>query len=274
MADAAQWIPVGELAHAFAPDANTPRSTDDLAGQTLSLHLENGQVVEHRFETGTTLTWTIVEGSSQGRQAEETYVATKVREGIYFVDFVRHLERALTVSLVLDLGQGIVTVLVARLPEKAETLEPLSERIKQGKELTAVSATFVSGAVDKPFSAATLRHQTTTELVGRRVEYTYSPSERYEHIYLNEDYYTWHCLAGSEKGLADTDRCHYYKLANDLFLFVWREKIVPTLGAVVVDFDIMRTVGKIVGYKGTDSEEVSNFPVGAHARLLNVTRRD
>ena len=80
------------------------------------------------------------------------------------------------------------------------------------------------------------------------MEYTYSPTERYEHIYLNEEFYTWHCLLGSEKGLADTDRCHYLKLGDDLYLFVWREKIVPTLGAVVVDFQAMRTMGKIFGH--------------------------
>jgi hypothetical protein len=49
---------------------------------------------------------------------------------------------------------------------------------------------------------------------------------------------------------------------------------VPTLGAVVVDFDIMRTVGKIFGYQGTDFGRLSNFSVGARARLLNVTRRE
>ncbi|MCS6036118.1 hypothetical protein LNQ52_01035 [Klebsiella pneumoniae subsp. pneumoniae] len=33
-----------------------------------------------------------------------------------------------------------------------------------------------------------------------------------------------------EKGLADVDRCHYVQVAEDLYLFVWREKIIPTLG--------------------------------------------
>ena len=273
MSDPSRWITVGELAQAFAPDNNTPRSTDELAGRTITLHLENGQVVEHRFDTDAKLAWRMIEGSGQGREAEESYVATKVREDVYFVDFIRHLEHATTVSLILDLGLGIVTVLVARLPEEAETRLPLAARLAQGKELTAVKAVFLSGSVDKPFTSATPRHQPTSELVGKRVEYTYSPTERYEHIYLNEDYYTWHCLLGSEKGLGDTDRCHYHKLADDLFLFVWREKIVPTLGVVVVDFDIMRTVGKIFGYQGSDLDKLANFPVGAHARLLNVTVR-
>ena len=131
--------------------------------------------------------------------------------------------------------------------------------------------------MDTAFTSSTPRHLPTTDLVGRRVEYTYSATERYEHIYLNEHFYTWHCLLGSEKGLADTDRCHYLKLAEDLYLFVWREKIIPTLGAVVVDFQAMRTMGKIFGHAhggggGNDSSGLVDFRVGARARVLNVTK--
>jgi hypothetical protein len=39
----------------------------------------------------------------------------------------------------------------------------------------------------------------------------------------------------------------------------------------VVDFAEMRTAGKIVGYRGDGSTGLANFPVGAHARLLNTT---
>jgi hypothetical protein len=139
-----------------------------------------------------------------------------------------------------------------------------------------VVAEFAAAAVDAPFTAATPRHAATDDLVGRRVEYTYSATERYEHVYLNEDFYTWHCLLGAEKGLADTDRCHYFKLRDDLYFFVWREKIVPTLGAVIVDFQAMRTMGKIFGHAASGVEQaptggVADFPVGAHARLLNIT---
>ena len=111
----------------------------------------------------------------------------------------------------------------------------------------------------------------TEELVGKRIEYTYSPTERYEHIYLNGSFYTWHCLLGAEKGLADTDCCHSYKLARNLYLFVWREKIVPTLGVVVLDLNAMRTTGKIFGYEGNDFRKVVNFRIGARARLQNIT---
>jgi len=281
MSKTSRWISVGELAEAFSPRSNTPAPTEDLVGETVELHLESGQTVAHRFEAGCRLFWEITSGRRQTgaaeRAAEENCFTAKVREGIYFVDFIKHLEQATTVTLILDLNAAITTVLVARLPDESEPRWSLAERIVRGQELTAVSATFLRGSIGSPFGRGTPRHEPTTDLVGRRVEYTYSPTERYEHIYLNEDFYTWHCLSGSEKGLADTDRCHCYKLADNLYFFVWREKIVPTLGAVVVDFDQMRTVGKIFGYReaGTvESPKLSNFPVGAHARLLNVTTGD
>ncbi|MFY4846670.1 MoaF C-terminal domain-containing protein [Klebsiella pneumoniae] len=112
----------------------------------------------------------------------------------------------------------------------------------------------------------------TTALVGMRNQYTYSPTERYEHIYLNDNFYAWQCLDGVEKGLADVDRCHYVQVAEDLYLFVWREKIIPTLGVILIDLQQMRTDGKIMGYQGSDFGALSNFPVGASAKLLNVTR--
>ena len=274
MSDTSRWITVGELAESFGPDSNMAPPTGDLVGKTIDLHLENGQVIEYRFGPEGRLAWKVTAGPDMGRGAEETYSATKVREGIYFVQFLRHLERATTIILVLDLEQGIATAVTGQLPEESETRRSLAERVSRGQELTAVTATFLSGALNAPFTADTPRHATTDELVGRRVEYTYSPTERYEHIYLNEDFYTWQCLLGSEKGYADTDRCHYHKLAQDLYLFVWREKIVPTLGVVAVDFAAMRTTGKIFGYQGSGFDELADFPVGAYARLLNVTGRD
>jgi MoaF C-terminal domain/MoaF N-terminal domain len=209
----------------------------------------------------------------RGDETEERCFAAEVRPGIYFLDYVKHRELATSVSLVLDTGSGIATALTGILPDAAEAGIPLSERAAQGEELTAVSATFLSGAIDRVFTPDTGRHLPTLDLVGRRMEYTYSPTECYEHVYLNEHFYTWHCLAGAEQGLADTDRCHHRKIAEDLYLFVWREKIVPTLGVVLLDLKAMRTVGKIFGYQGAGFDQVANFVVGARARLVNVTTR-
>jgi hypothetical protein len=257
------WIPVGELGNAFRAEANTLPRSEGLTGTAVTFHFESRRVVACRFASATELSW----------DAEvEGYTATEIRAGLYFVDFIRHRARASTVSLVLDLPGGICTAVLGELPTVRQVRRSLLHRIAEGRELTGVKGSILSGAIDAPFSPATPRHVATEELIGKRIEYVYSATERYEHVYLNRNLYTWHCLSGSEQGLADTDRCDYRKLADKLYLFVWREKIVPTLGVVVVDLEQMKTTGKILGYSGFDFDGITNFPVGAHARILSDVR--
>ncbi len=265
------FIPVGQLAKAFSPDSFALHLSDDLAGKRINLHFEDGEFAECSFETMSKLVWKPASGAKSSQATEETCTVTRVRKAIYFVDFVKHLERATAVSLVLDLTRGIFTAVEGRLPEKKEARQDLLRRVDDGRELTDVAVTFRHGAIDSSFGPRTPRHSATEELVGKRIEYTYSPTERYEHIYLNGSFYTWHCLLGVEEGLADTDYCHSYKLARNLYLFVWREKIVPTLGIVVLDLNAMRTTGKIFGYEGNNFRKVVNFRIGARARLENIT---
>ena len=113
-------------------------------------------------------------------------------------------------------------------------------------------------------------HAPTDELVGKRVQYVYSETEAYEHIYLNQDP-TRGSASGAEQGLADTDRCHYRKLGEELYLFVWREKVIPTLGVVLVDWRAKRSNGKLFGYEGSDFGALSATPISSRATLLNIT---
>ena len=270
MVSASPWIAVGELGAAFEKDVNLLPPSNDLAGRSFDLHYEDGSIERFTFETGERL----VRSDLGEEKPPESYRATTMQRGRYFVDFVSQTDRAMTISLFLDLEQKIFTSVIGRLPSESEAMMSLPERTLRGKELTGVTADFVHGAIDEAIADITPRHNTTADLVGQRIEYTYSPTERYEHIYLNDSFYTWHCLSGAERGLADTDRCHYYKLGEKLYLFVWREKIVPTLGVVVLSLDAMKTTGKLFGYEGDDFARVTNFPIGAKARILNVTSHE
>ncbi|HEV2271194.1 MAG TPA: molybdenum cofactor biosynthesis F family protein [Steroidobacteraceae bacterium] len=258
------WISVGALGEAFGADADShilPPSSR-LAGRRMTLRFEDGSALDYHFQSAAQL----VDGTGR----VESYRATEIRPGTLFVDLILSARRAATISLVLDLDRGVCTALESSLPEEAEAKVPLIERVARGADLTGVQAKFLSGTIDSPFGPGAVRHTHTRELIGRRIEYTYGRSERYEHVYLNEQFYTWHCLSGSEQGLADTDRCHHLKIADRLYLFVWREKIVPTLGAVVVDLQQMKTTGKILGYRSLDFGAVVNFPVGARARSVGA----
>lgn len=267
MNDKVSWIPVDELSHGFGE--NNLDNVGDLAGQHFDLHLENGWVINHRFISATELVW-----SMQGESEEfaETYSAVTPRDGIYFVDFVKASEPGTTVSLALDMNKQIATAVLAVMPTQTEMDRSILERARSGDPVRSVKANFMKATLDRTFSEAEEQiHPLTDEMVGWRVEYTYAVDEVYEHIYLRENAYTWSCLKGNEVGLCDTDYCSYRKVGENLYLFVWEEKIIPTVGVLLVDFNAMRSCGKIVGYEGESTEVLSNFKVGAKALKLNAT---
>lgn len=271
MSSNSDWITVGALAEGFAPEAFILPALADLAGRRLTLNFANGWAIEHRFEADR-LHWHAADGHSSG-SAE--YRATSIRPGIHLVDFIkREHGRDWSISLVLDSHSQSFTAVIGRLPDQAETCEGLYGRALAGKELTGVQVEFLHGSIDRPWQEGACPHAPTRELVGLRNLYRYSPTEVYEHIYLNDHFYTWQCLKGVEQGLCDTDRCHYYKVADELYLFVWREKIVPTLGLVMIDLQAHRSDGKIFGYAGGSFDELANFPVASHCSILNRTGYD
>jgi hypothetical protein len=264
-----EWVQVGALAEGFTPDANTLDYTNDLTGKCIDLHFENGWAIRHTFHDDQSLSWQMLTGTDHSI-VDEKYTATSLRPGIYFVDFIKSSESATSVSMVLNLETGNVTAVIGTLPDETETMRPVYQRVNDGDLLTAVGATFLQAKINAPYTACD-GHQLSEELIGKRIQYRYSPHECYEHIYLNNNYYTWQCLQGVEKGLAETDLCHYFKIDTHLYLFVWREKVIPTLGVVMIDLERMKTTGKIVGYDGTDFSGLNNFSVGAHATTLNQT---
>ena len=53
-------------------------------------------------------------------------------------------------------------------------------------------------------------------------------------------------------------------------LFIWREKIVPTLGILLIDLVGLKTDGVIIGNDGFDAETIVHFAVGARAEVLQA----
>lgn len=262
------WITVGALAEGFAPEAFILPQLAELAGQRMTLNFANGWSIEHRFDADQ-LHWHAADGHSTG---SAPYRATSVRPGIVLVDFLKTEHgQTWSITLVLDTLSQSFTAVIGNMPSAEETREGMYSRALSGKNLTAVEAQFLHGTLDRPWQDGACPHAPTSELVGIRNRYRYSPTEEYEHIYLNEHYYTWQCLKGVEKGLCDTDRCHYYKITDELYLFVWREKIIPTLGLVMIDLREHRSDGKIFGYAEGSFDAFSNFPVSSYCNLINTT---
>jgi hypothetical protein len=269
MSEALHFIQVGELVEGIS--AGTLPPVEELAGSSLTLCVEDGRAVRLAFAAGGGLSWLVVDGPGAGQSGEERCRITRPRDGVLMVDYVSSTRAATSMTIVLDLQRGAATLVAGTLPTAEEAARGAFGLATAGAELTLVRCEILRAAVDRPLVAKEHPHVPTGELVGKRVQYVYSAAEKYEHIYLNENLYTWQCLEGSEKGLADTDRCHYRRLGDELYLFVWREKVVPTLGVVLVDWREKRSNGKLFGYESSDFGALANTPIAAVATLLNVT---
>ncbi len=266
------WLQVGELTDGFG--GHELQISAALAGSRHLLTFDDGSQTELAFLAAGELSCTPRGPDGAAAFLGNGTVAcavTSLRPEVFFVDFLPGAQRRNSVSLVLDVATGVVSAVLGSLPTQEETQRSLFSRAVAAEELTPVVARVHAASLTAERPGPGRRHEPTTDLVGRRIMYDYGSRDMYEHVYLNERFYTWHCLRGPEKGLADTDRCYYHKVGEELYLFVWLEKIVPTLGTVLVDTRALRTTGKIFGYRTSDFGEVSNARVGARAKLLNVT---
>ncbi|SDI98668.1 MoaF C-terminal domain-containing protein [Alteribacillus bidgolensis] len=158
---------------------------------------------------------------------------------VFLIDFIVSYGDTKSISIVLDLHQNIATVITSKLPVKEGTSIPMLQRAEQGMPLSSVHASFEHVSIDNPISDVTPQQKKTKELIGKRVQFVYSRKDV------------------------------YYKLDNNLYLFVWLEKVIPTTGIVVEDFDAMRSYGKTYGYYGYTTGRVSNFPIGSYVKILN-----
>lgn len=262
-----QFIPVAALGDGFAPGAHLLDPHDGLRDTVLTLRFGAEDV---RLAVGDQ------HAGWSGPAAEDGVPVriTSIRPGVFLIDRAITVAdgRVPSVTFVVDLETGRATRVIGALPTAAEAAESAYTRVQRGAEPTLVTARVDHGTVVDPApSALGPEHAPTDELVGLRNRYTYSPNEQYEHVYFSPTLYAWHCIAGVERDLADVDASRAYRIRDGLYLFEWREKIVPTLGLILIDLEQLRTDGKICGFGEFDGASIANFPVGAFAEVLGRT---
>lgn len=248
-----EYVPPGEWKTLNALEGfgqNRIEPTGALDGRSFELALEDGTPLAVELGTDGRAAW-----AAGGSRQEGEFVAREVAPELYFLDLrsPRSPERALV--LVLDLERRIATLVTSTVV--------LDERGERRVEEEIVHAAL-------PGAAPGDRHERTSEMVGHRVQYIYSPEHAYEHIYLNDSTYCWQCLAGEEQGQADCDPTRAYKLRERVYLLTWIERVVPCDGVVVIDWVRMRNNGRIFGWD-TAAGEHNVIPMGARAVELNVT---
>lgn len=266
-------VDVGDLGRQIGEDGLP--SAPALVGRSMNIAFEDGSAIRLSFVGAHELEREVLSGPAVGEKATEAYFATSPRDGVYFIDYIVKDTRATTTSLVADVNSGCVTAVIGTLPTREEAYETGAYALaREGRERTLVRASFLRGAIDRPYSRDMHCHPPSTELVGKRVKYAYNNGQVYEHIYMHEKLYAYQCLSGIEKGLGGADCCDCFRIDDELYLFVWREKVVPTLGVLTIDWRAKRTSGKLFGYESDEFTKLTNVPVAAAATLLNITVYD
>jgi hypothetical protein len=237
--------------------------TSKLVEQKFELHLEeDDKKIFIHFKNERQLEW-----SSYGEPLKvEHYEAIEIRPNIFFVDWVYHAAPKQSMSIVIDLVAQESTLLWSQLPNAEDARPDLFERIKKFNDLSAVKVHIIHAGINGKRTEQA--HCRTTELVGKRLKHTYSNQHAFEHIYLNERLFCWQSLEEPDKGLADTEPVDYVKISDNLYLFSWRERVVPWVGIVMIDLLQMRTAGKVFYGDIVNPDKVTNYTVGAQVDFL------
>jgi hypothetical protein len=237
--------------------SNKAERSAELVGKTLSFELDNGQRHSLKFITVDKLLWS---GSERDLACEERYEAQKAADGLFLIAFQHHDDDFSSTSVIADLqGGGIVFVrsVVGEVSPLQTGVEP------------SVSQTVVPGLISGHGHAGTKIGQ-TADLFGRRAMWIYSEDDVYEHIYLNADWYAWHCLKGEEYPKADIDPCKTFKLRDDIYLLTFSEKVMVMAAAMVLNFEMLRSFCAAIG-KDPSTGELTHFAFGAHGKILSQT---
>lgn len=247
-----KWPDVTVMLDGFG-DPSLPASTA-LEGPALDVRFDNGWTITHEFDQGH-VTWTITEGDGSGSTGTHEYRAVEVRPGIYFVDFIKGQGvHASDVSMVIDRNNGRVTVADSSFTDRSGAVRMHTEIIS-GR---------VTGSGDiEPLVPS-------SELVGKRIYYRYSPTEHYEHIYLNAGTFVWHCVKGGEAGLADADPIQVFELADGIVMLHWSETVMPVESFLTIDLVNNRSIGRMFCWDGPTLAPV-HLPFDSQFTVLGDT---
>lgn len=239
-------------------DGNKPTTSSDLVGRTVVVVNEDGNQIDHVFDADTvTHTFRPADGSEPATHIDE-YEAFAIADGLQYVQFHDQAHPNDSVSILVDDESGRTLTVLTDIypPEEGQT------RVRQAFVLGTVGDAVQTGSAPGP----------TSSLVGRRILWVHSDEYAYEHVYLSTRWLTWQCLAGAERGLADTDEATTYQLRPGIFVLGRRRNVSPFAALTVIDArdpGALRSYGALFGLDS--SGEPMHVTFGAHGLLLSTT---
>ena len=251
----ADWKHFDDFAAGIA--TNRLATTSALRGQTFKITLATGRTIDLAFTADDTVAWS--EGSNAGA---DWYEAIEVAPDVFFINmtFATHLTE--DEAFIVNTSTRRVLSVRERVRDPGEA--PGEPRVAQ---------IYAAGVLGDPSVPPTgLEPAPTRDLIGLTAHYTYSPNHVYEHIYLSSERYAWQNLVGIQRGHGDVDLATTWKFADNLYVFGFREFIIPVASLFFYNWDTMRSTGKFLGV--TSQGKVENKPAGAFIEKKSTTVYD
>lgn len=231
-------------------DGNRLPRTAALAGTELTVAEDDAAPLHLSFRDGETVSWRRDDGTA----GTDWYEAVEVRPRVHYLTIgdAAHPRRAAVLVVNQATGRTLTVSSVI-----ADEPTPGRPRVEQ---------TFVPGTLAGGPLASGGPPAPTRDLIGLRALYRYSPNHLYEHVYLSSERYAWQCLVGEQRGHGDVDLATTWSLGDDLYVFTFREFLIPVAATWLYDLAAMRTTGTFFGL-GADGT-VKTAPGGAFITVL------
>lgn len=232
-------------------DTNRLPRTDELTGEKFTINFSAGKKLDLEFVTMDKVKWADNDG-----QGEDWYEAIKISDDVYFLDrtFTDRPRDAQTL-IVNTKTFRVLSILSYVRPEKKQGEPQVGQLFEPG----LLNGGTPSSIVPAP----------TRDLIGLRTHQRYSPNHLYEHTYTNTERYSWQCLVGEQRGHGDTDLASYYKVDDNLYIFTFREFLIPVASVFLFNFNDMRSTGKFLGITGDG--KITNNPAGSFITKVSMT---
>ncbi len=237
-------------------DALRPDAVQTLVGSTQTLHFADRPPVSYSFAEKT-VRWTSTPTENIAYPiGEAEYEAIEVQNGLLAAT-INHPQSNSNDLIIFDLPRKRALVVHTVMVGGSSTIA----------ERSVISEAGIGGEIEQSF-------ERTTELVGKRIHWSYGPTHFFEHIYIEPELYCWHGITGPEAGMGAVEPTSVRKIAEKLYLFSWSDRGTPFNGALVIDLNAKpRSAGRLVGWD-PEKRTISQIIVGATGRLVNETQYD
>lgn len=233
-------------------DTNRLPTTAALVGKTLVLTFDK-QRLTLAFQSAQALQW-----SQEGESGHDWYEAIEVAPDTFFIDMTFTAKPRESLTLIVNTASR--RVLSIRSIAATTHVE--------GKPL--VDQFFDVGVLAGDHSGPSgMEPEPTRELIGMRTFQRYSPRHLYEHVYLSSQRYCWQCLVGEQRGHGDVDLASYYKFDEQLYVFTFREFLIPVASVFFFNMKDLRSTGKFLGLSSEGA--VQNNKAGAFIQKASMT---